>query len=469
MRNIGSLSGLLLLLAMSLAFAMVPGSDGWAGAAARGDQFAAQHRLLSAIDAYQQAVLRPGGDPAARARLGDVYLRRGQWQDAIKSYRLAEVGGEDNQEVLLSLATAEDKSGDLQASLTTLRRELSFRPDDADAWTRLVERAAQSGMSSSEISRALAGAPAPAASPDALQKVLFLQGACLFGPDSESGGDALRRAETGPDQAIGAKAAELIDAARQGQGSETEMYIANAFLAQGLLGPALESLQKAQGTPSEAERQALLGYVQMQTGHMDLAAAALQRSQQLDPNLQTGQFMMGSFLRKKGDAVAAAKLLEKAARQKPPNPAIYAELANALIDIGDYGTAEQALHLATQAAPDDGALQLQVAAFYVDRQFRIDRALPEAEAAVRMLGGSPASLSTLAWALHLSGRSKDALGPMREAVAKDPESPLLRYRLGSIYEELGQQPEAREQYLMVRELDYEGAFWKRAKEALDGM
>lgn len=468
-RNIGALAGLILLLALSTVFVLVPGSDGWSGAAARGDQLAAEHRLLSAIGEYQEAVQRPGGDPAARLRLGDVFLRRGQWQDAVSSLQIAEVGGNESRELLLGLATAQDKAGDIQASLATLRRELSLRPDNADAWTRLVERAAQSGLRPSEITQKLAGAPSPLDSPAPVQKVLYLEGACLLGPDSELGAKALRRASTGPDQEIRASAGALSAAAQQGDGPDRAVSIANALLAQGLLGPALGYLEKAQGTAQEAERQALLGYVLMQTGHMDQAKEALRRSQQLDPELQTGQFMMGSFLRRNEDAEGAAPLLEKAARQKPANPAIYAELANALVDLGDYGTAEQALHLAIQAAPEDGDLQLAVAAFYVDRQYRIGEALPEAQQAVRMLGRSPASLSTLAWALHLSARSKDALGPMMEAVAKDPESPLLRYRLGSIYEGLGRRPEAREQYLMVHELDSTGSHWKRAQEALDGM
>lgn len=468
-QHVGSLAGLLLLLVMVGAAALAPGSDGWAGEAARGDQLAAEHRLLSAIGAYQEALRRPGGDPAARLRLADAYLRRGQWRDAVNSYQLAEVGGNDSRALLQGLATAQDKAGDLQASLATLRRELSVWPDDAVAWTQLVERAAESGLRPSQIAEELAGAPVPLGSATLAQKVLFLEGACVLAPDSGPGANALRQAETGPDQATSAAADELYSAAHQSSGPDVDISIANALLAQGFLGPALSYLDNAQGTTQEAEREALLGYVLMQTGHTDQAGEALWRSQRLDPGLQTGQYMMGLFLRREGDTVAAAELLEEAARQKPANPAIYAELANALVDLGDYGSAEQALNLATQAAPRDGQLQLAVAAFYVDRQYRIDRALPVAQQAVRLVGRTPEALSTLAWALHLSGRSKDALAPMLEAVAKDPESPLLRYRLGSIYDGLGKRPEAREQYLMVHELDSEGGYWKRAQEALAGM
>ena len=468
-QHIGSLAGLLLLLVMAGGAALVPGSSGWAGKAAQGDRLAAEHRLLSAIGAYQQALQRPGGNPAARLRLADTYLRRGQWRDAVNSYQLAESAGNDSQSLLLNLATAQDRAGDLEGSLVTLRKELSTRPYDADAWTRLVERAAQSGLTPPDIAEKLVGVPVPLGSSAQAQKVLYLDAACLLTLDSGVGANALRQAEVGPDQATSTAATELYSAAHQGSGSGTDISIANALLAQGLLGPALIYLQKAQGTSQEAERQALLGYVRMQTGHVGQAGEALWRSQRLDPGLQTGQYIMGLFLRKQGDTVAAAEILAAAARQKPPNPAIYAELANALVDLGDYGSAEQALNLAIQAAPQDGQLHLAVASFYVDRQYEIARALPEAEQSVSMLGPTPEALSTLAWALHLSGRSKDALTPMLEAVAKDPESPLLRYRLGSIYDGLGERPEAREQYLMVHELDAEGSYWKRAQEALDGM
>lgn len=246
--------------------------------------------------------------------------------------------------------------------------------------------------------------------------------------------------------------------------------MANSLLASSLFGPALDYLDVEQpGGAPEAERQALLGYVLMSTGRREEAGVAVRGSQQIDPGLRLGQLMMGRYLLASDDPDAAVPLLAAAAKQQPPNPAIYLELANALAMAGDYGTAEQALKLAVQADPESGEVHLAVADFYVSQQYRVEKALPEAEEAVRLIGRTPTTLGTLGWGLHLTGRSAEALQPLLDAVAMEPESALLRYRLGSVYESGGRKSDALREYHLVQELDGEGSIRKRADAAIEGM
>lgn len=262
-------------------------------------------------------------------------------------------------------------------------------------------------------------------------------------------------------------AKELLDA---GEVEPVQLSLARALLAQGLAGPALGVLQGAENVASPDPRAlALEGYALTRAGRLDRAEGLIRRSLALDQRQSLAQFFLGGLLRLKGDREGAARALDAAAQRERGNPALYVELADALVDVADYGDADQSMKLAVKAAPDSAEVRLAAARFRVDNQYRVEDALEDAEAAVRLSGRSPESLATLGWALHLSGRSAEALGPLVEAVAKAPESALLRYRLGSIYDGLGQRDRAKEQYLMVGELDGRGDLWKRAKAALDGM
>ncbi|MGE5617640.1 MAG: tetratricopeptide repeat protein [Sphingomonadaceae bacterium] len=458
------------LIAILALLALVPGSEGWSGSVADGDRLASQHRLQSALQRYHDAARFPGGEAAAGLRVGRTHLRRWQPLEAAEAFRRAEEAG-GGAEALLGLAEALEQVGDRQASLGALARALELRPHDATAWTRVVEQAARSGLPRAEIEGLLPVA-APSGVHGALgQRVDYLLGACLLGPASQEGEAALRRAAAGPDRVLRERSEELLLAARAAGSPEGRaIAAARALLAQGLAGPALDDLEKVTADGSgEAEVWALRGCALRLAGRTDEAEEALRRSLELSPNDPLSGLLLASLLRARGDTGAAARLLTGIVETAPPEPALYAELCNLLVERGEYGEAERALRRAVEAAPESAELRLALARFHVDRQYRVDAGLPEAREAVRLSGGSAEALGTLAWALHLTSRSEDALGPAREAVEKAPESPMLPYRLGSILEALGQRDEAREQFLMVWELDGQGEQWRRARAALEEM
>lgn len=468
--RVGRVATLLVFVAMAVSFAVVPGSEGSSGALSAANRLAQEHRLLSAAAEFEAAALRPRGDPTAHARLGDILLRRGQEREAADSLKLALAGGALDRRTFENLASAQERSGDQNGAFLTLRQTLVLWPDDTGAWVHLVRSAAEKGTRQAEIQRLVLGLPAPRSDGARGQQAAYLLAACLLDPTSDAARAALSVAMSGPDAGTRDAARNLAGAARESDAGKRAVALANALLAEGLIGPAagyLDSVQNAGGV--EAERQALLGYIYLKTGSQEEATRAIARSQELDPGLQTGQLVMGRYLRASGKPEEAVTYLQKAARQKPPNPAAYVELANALVEAGDYGDAEQSLKLAVQASPDDGELHLTVADFYVSREIWSDRAVEEAKEATRLLGRTPATLGTLGWALYLNGQTNDALQTTLEAVTTNPESALLRYRLGSIYEHLGYRQQASRQYELVREMDGTGDVWKRAEAALNGL
>ncbi len=457
-----------LLVALLAGVALLPGSEGWSGVVAEGDRLASEHRLLSALDHYTLAAPFPEAFPTLQLRLGRIYLRRGQPREAAKAFRSAVAAGAGGREALLGLAEASGQVGDGQTSLGALRRALELRPSDAEAWNRLVEWAAREGRSPAEIRDLLKGLPFPGGGGALGQRADYLLAACWLEPGDEEASSALSEAAAGPNPTIKGMALELLEAGDEVGDAARATGEARALLAQGLAGPALVRLEGLLTTdpPLEAEAWALRGYALKLVGRTGQAEEAARRSLEIEPDHPLGGFVLGTLLVARGDAEGAVALLRRVVDREPDNPALYLELAGALIDLGDYGDAQKALDLAVQAAPESPELRLAVARFYVDRQYRFETGLAEAREAVRLTGGSAEARGTLAWALHLLGRSDEALVPAREAVAVGPESPLWRYRLGSIYEALGQRDRAREQYQMVEELDGAGDLRQRAQAAL---
>ena len=85
---------------------LLPGSEGWAAAAARGSLSETGHRLRSAAE-YRQAE-HPSGTIAGGLRLGRVYLQLERWQEAADVFRSIDAR-RAGVEVSLGLATALDR------------------------------------------------------------------------------------------------------------------------------------------------------------------------------------------------------------------------------------------------------------------------------------------------------------------------------------------------------------------------
>jgi tetratricopeptide (TPR) repeat protein len=427
--------------------------------------------LLSALGRYQDAARIPGATLPVSIRVGQTYLRRGQPQEAVRS--IQQVGGaySSDRDLLLLLAEAQHQSLDAVGSLTTLRRLLDRRPDDLEVWCRLVEQSARAGLSLRDVGIPVGSDPTSSGDPRLDQRVAYLLGASLGGEQPDGGDAALRRATLGPNPALAASATDLL-AATDGSADPAGRAIGEAreLLGQGYVGPAMERLRSVpEADHAGAEAQALMGYAEMSLGRMDAAAEALRKSMGAAPDGELAQFVQGLLLRKRGDTEGAALLFRSVIGKGPANPGVDLEMADALADLGDYDGAEMLLRRAVGAAPVDPVLRLAVARFYVDRQYRAEEGLAQATEAVRLAPASALALETLGWAQQLTGQSQKAVATLLRAAAMDPESPRLRYRLGSVYEGLGERERAREEYDMVRELDGVGDQWNRAQSALDGL
>jgi Flp pilus assembly protein TadD len=479
----------IILALVVVALCLLPGSEGWAGTMAAGDRLSSEQRLQSAIDRYRAAAKMPGAALPATLRIGRSLLHRGQPAEVVRVLRQLEEPHASNRDLLLLLAEAQAETGDAAGSLSTLGGLLDRRPDDLEAWCLLLEGASRAGLGAEDAGIQISANIQPSAGiqtsagtqpgvpPRAVgdarldQRAAYLWGACLGGQTADGGAAALRRAALGPDRVTAAAAGDLL-AAQEGTSDPSARAVASAreLLVQGLPGPAIERLRAVRETGSVgAEALALKGYAEIGLGRLDAAADSLQRARTLDPDQSLAGFVQGLMLRKQGDADGAARLFRSIMDKGSANPGVDLEMASALTELGDYAGAEMLLGRAVGTAPADPQLRLAAAHFYVDRQYRVEEGLVHASEAVRLAPASAEALETLGWALHLTGQGRDALDPLRRAVVLEPDSARLRYRLGSVYEGLGEKDRAREEYGMVGELDGVGDQWKRARAALEGL
>jgi tetratricopeptide (TPR) repeat protein len=457
----------ILLLILILGAVLLPGSAAWAGAVARGDLLLSQHRPASSLEAYRHAETLPGAAPVSLLREGRALLAREQWRDALGVFRRVVDRGLGGSEAAMGLAESYHQLGEVDTALTTLKMELERRPGNGAAWALLVERAAAAGMRPGDVDALLEGVGPPVVGAVDAQRTAYLWGACLVDPLSEEGRAALGMALTGPDPRVSALALELLSAAEIGDPAERGPAVARALMAQGMVGPALAVAERIDGGPdTRADALAIRGYGLMRIGRTREAEHLLREAMQLAPELRLAEFGLGMLLRTRGDEEEALDLLLRAASRHPPNPAIYAELANSLAALGDFGSAERAMRLAVEAAPEDAGVRLALVSFHVDSQYRPSTILEDAREAVRLSGRSAEALSALGWALQLSGQPREALEALLEARDRAPRVSQTRYRLGSVWESLGEIGEAEREYALAIELDGIGEVARRARAAL---
>jgi len=458
---------LAVLSALLAGLSLLPGSEGWSGAASRAERLASDHRLASALGSLAIVASHPGGERWAAPRMGALYLRRGQPAEAA-AFERAEAVGVGGPDLLLEDAEAARAMGDFEGSLERLRRLLRSGPLRTEVWARAVEAAARLGLAPREIRDLAGGRRAAIGPPGEDQETAYLTTVCWLDPGAAESRALLARAAEGSDGRVRRAASEMLAASAEPEADARMLAEARLLLAQGLVGPALARLDRvgSGSTASLAEALALRGHALTLLGRVGEAEEAARRSAQANPDHPLGSFVLGELLMARGDSAGAVAAFNRARRADPGNPAYLLMLADALAAEGDYADAVRAVELAVKAEPESGDVRLAAARFYVDHQYRIDLGLSDAQEAARLAPGSAEALGLLAWALHLSGRSAEALPAARTAVDLDPESPLLRYRLGSIHEALGHRAEALEQFEMVKELASDRQLLVRTEAAL---
>lgn len=170
------------------------------------------------------------------------------------------------------------------------------------------------------------------------------------------------------------------------------------------------------------------GYVRDQSGgngRIDLETAV-----GLAPGAALPYYFLGLHWRGKDDnasyeAFATAYFLE------PDNPALAAEVGEALHQLGNNHDAQSWFDAAVALAPDDLRWRRLQAAFYADNDFGLETGgLVKITAALERFPDDPHLLTSLGYAYYLLQQDQEAQQTLEQARALEPNAPRTHYYYG---------------------------------------
>lgn len=200
------------------------------------------------------------------------------------------------------------------------------------------------------------------------------------------------------------------------------------------------------GTPAElAANYVRMGSQAAVSGHFTQAVEYFQRAVALNPRSVDAWMALGSARADAEDRAGAFQALAQAEGLAPGRADVSLTRARLYLRFQQYAEARQAADRATQQTPDDSYAWV-TAALARAESLSSPGDEAEAERCVRQalehgFQGSTTSYVRGLIALH-AGDPKAAIGPLREAVAREPKQANLRYRLATAYRLAGQQADA---------------------------
>jgi tetratricopeptide (TPR) repeat protein len=212
---------------------------------------------------------------------------------------------------------------------------------------------------------------------------------------------------------------------------------------------ARELLQRAADDASSAADQAFslyyLGELSWNNGDRAAARRSYDAALAADPNYLPALTGQAKTLAAAGDVTAALSLYREAV-QEQPQPAYVVELGELLEANGQSRAAQEqydVVRATEQLFAAQGAnVDLELALFEADHGAPTS-ALKYATAAYRARPDSILTEDAYAWALHRSGRDREALVVAHRAARLGTRLPQLRYHLGVIEAALGDRTAAR--------------------------
>jgi tetratricopeptide (TPR) repeat protein len=217
-------------------------------------------------------------------------------------------------------------------------------------------------------------------------------------------------------------------------------------LNQGRYEEAIEEFKRArdEGDGDSAEIQRLLALAYLKLDRRDDALASLKEAIRLRPDFAKAHYDLGVAYYETGDFTNAAGSFEEAIRINPDFDALVA-LGKTYQHSGLYLKAVDVLRKATLIRPDaiDAKTALGVALIMAAQPEDAAKALQEA---IRLSPQSAFAHATLGQAYRLMGKFQEAIGALQEALRISPGDPLANNYLGQTYQTMERHPEAVEAF-----------------------
>jgi tetratricopeptide (TPR) repeat protein/DNA-binding beta-propeller fold protein YncE len=401
----------------------------------------------AALAGFERAAKAAPGHAATIEYLGRSLLALGRNEAAIAQFQaLGRRAGLEKQGLLLE-AQALAASGDLLAARAVVERAISARHADPSTYTLCADLSLQLRDPAGAVrcaDLALAGEPANAYARAMRGEALVRLGTADKGVAEL---DAANAAAPGELELWRRSARVLLGLGRnkealqrygrllelQPRDADALLASAEIHLALGELDPARTIALSLVGSPAQEGRgQYILGRIALKQEKPEDAVIAFARATRLDA--RQGAAWAGlaeGYLALKDEHKAREALASAAALPDAP-AAVFRQLAELEVRAGRHAAALPRLEKAVALQPNDPELRLVLARTYahVERWHDAANAAREAQ---RLMPKSVDALVLGAEAAYRQGKNGEAIETLKRAVALDPESYEVNFKLGRSY------------------------------------
>jgi tetratricopeptide (TPR) repeat protein len=403
--------------------------------------------LSEALASIQAATSNPEASADAFYWQGMVQSGLGQYEEAVTSYTEALRRNPTSAPTQMELARLQLALGDIARAREYATAALAGQPRALEPRLLLVQAlvAAQDlGAAERELAPLLALKPPPAIALVQLGRIKWQQ------KDTAGARKALSEA-TRLDPASFDAVGDLvtIDLSAAGARPAARQRL-QAYLA---------------ANPKNAQAMVRLAGIQLASGERQAGEARLRKVIETDPSSIAAYSMLGNLYLSEGKADQALREFQAIVKQRPANLGAQTMVGIALEALGRTEEARKHYEALVTARPNAAVAGNNLAWIYAQSGERLDMALQLVQDAKRVLPDSPEVDDTLGYVYLKKNLPPLALRPLRTAVEKLPNNPVVRWHLAQALAATGDKAGAIAEIEAALELSatFDGAAQARAK------
>ena len=399
-----------------------------------GEQRLMAEQYVGAAEAFQKAWALDEISDDGLEKLARTHLALEEDSGAIRAWQARVERGGAGEEIILALAAAQRRQGDMPGAADTLRAWQGQNPEDARSAYRL-------------------GLHWMLVSPEKAEAMLALASELDLAYETQSSGliQGLQAALKEEDEAYRA----MLLGRALGRADEWE-------LAEIAFDGVVEL------SPAYAEGWAMLGESRQQLGQDGLAA--LEEAQELAPDSVLVRSLWALYWRRQGEPQVALGIYRRLAVEEPEQAAWQAEIGHSLSEMGDILSALPYYQEAASLAGDDPLYWQLLTRFSIENGIEArETGLPAARMALLLQPEDPTTLDLMGWTMMYFHDWPSAERFLQQAIQHDATFVSAHLHLGQLYVQTGQYKEAKKHLLQAVSLDQEGFSGAIAQRLLDGL
>jgi len=218
--------------------------------------------------------------------------------------------------------------------------------------------------------------------------------------------------------------------------------------------------------PDNPAHKCALAHIALLEDRFEEARALASRALELDPNSVQAMHQLAFAEYRLENMDAAIAMLERAQSMAPEDPESVRRLAMVLYEAGRLREAIVRMDVFLRENPDDPDL-LGLMTELLQQESTAPELIPHAQRLLARNAQDPTALDLLAWGYYQQGNLAEARDILRQVVQLDPDQPYHHFKLGVIYQALGQLQTAMASFLRATSIDQHGEIGTTAMEAIN--